>query len=413
MSCSDYHEVGGSSPPAVEYVSESELGEEQAEWNDQDRSLYLCVADYYGRRCKVRYSVYRINLKALLFSKDLKLGTAFAISNNHNLGACAGFGMGFSTLLLAGGFGTKYCKELVVAEPCRDIWDIQTRARNNIFQANLAPFLDGKVRPLIWNVDGNLFALARNPPPPICAGSKGEWTNCFEMCQSADSQWVRLPDPPSYAYPIGAGAGVDGSWGGGAGDEEMGVVDESVRRLIYYSSFSFAILGSQLFVSNPEHPEYSYKCNLSRVNENWPVEWKVSRFRFEGATLGVQTAQGFVVFSHDVIPPDSPEIKVHLLINGSDEPMMPSQSLMLPPQDLGVVQDSQFVDLGGQKVCFLYSKTKTSKLLVTAITFSFRLEEGNKFRAKFYPTRNWEFQDKAESEALLWNMEQMVGAVVG
>ncbi|XP_024158321.1 uncharacterized protein LOC112165854 [Rosa chinensis] len=424
MYSEDYPEAVGSSTPAVEFLSESVLWEEQANWDDQDKNLYLCVGDYYGRRGKVLYVVYRINLKALLFSEDLEFETVFEVPDNDNIGNCAGFGMGLSMIFLGGGFKAKYSKEFVVPEPCTGILAYQIR---EIFEGgHLAHFLDGKVRPLIWEVEGNLFALARNPPPRVDTGiPASEWRNCFEMYDRAQGRWIGLPDPPSYAeYPVAA---VDESGGGGIDEEEefVGCDNSALRRHCYYSSFSYAILGSQLFVSNPNYHEYSYKCNLPSKGENWPVEWKVSSFQFQGVTLGVQTAQGFVVFSYDVNcrPPeyvlkleDNPylNIKVQLLINGYDEPVL-SQSLMMP-QQLDEVQDSQFVHLGGQKVCFLYSRMRDSKLLVTAITFGFQLEQRNsgfKVKAKFYPTRNWEFQNKAGSKAKVWGTEQMVGAVVG
>lgn len=369
--------------------------EERAPWND--KCLYICVADYQETG-EVEYTVYSINLKDMLFSYDssqIGLNVVFKVPKSI-MRACAGFGLGFggSTVFIAGGFRATRFKELVVPGCYYDVqaYKISDRRWEEIL---FPPFRNGKVWPLIWEVEENLFALTTKPPPalPWSDVVASEWNLCFEMYDRTIGSWILLPNPPPYSCP---------------GD---------------FSAFSHAILGSQLFVSNPLHPDYTYKCNLSDLSRKQPLKWQVSSFRFRGATLGVCTDEGhFVVFSHDVRGPDLPlyvvkeeddpyfYITVDLLEHGSDESIMAPHSLFVG-HGLHEIDECQFVHLGGQKVTFLCSTRVGFKLSVMAIVFDFQLEKTDdsfKLHTKFHPTRVWHFDNEEGSSGIA----QIVNAVV-
>lgn len=298
-------------------------------------------------------------------------------------------------VFIAGGFRATRFKELVVPGCYYDVqaYKISDGPWEEIL---FPPFRNGKVWPLIWEVEENLFALTTKPPPPLPWSDvvASEWNLCFEMYDRTVGSWILLSNPPPYSCPGG---------------------------------FSHAILGSQLFVSNPLHPDYTYKCNLSDIRRKQPLKWQVSSFRFRGATLGVCTDEGhFVVFSHDVRGPtpslyvvkdeDDPYfyITVDLLEHGSDESIMAPQSLFVR-QGLHEIDECQFVHLGGQKVTFLCSTREGFKLSVMAIIFDFQLEKTDdsfKLHTKFHPTRVWHFDNEEGSSGIAQGLAQIVNAVV-
>lgn len=370
----------------------------------QERSIYICLATF-GEPGEVTYTVYSIDLSNLLFSDSTELlKQVFEFPQNL---ACAGFGIFDSKFLLAGGFQGIFLHELGAADLSPDVYSYSYSGWDKLTQLPFPSLLQGKASPLIWEVDGKLFCLARGPPPPSAdRAPTAEWSPSFEVYDPALQKWNALADPPCYKYP------------GGDSDPE-----HFFLRFNYYSTFYHAILGSQIFVSNPlHHPNYTYKCDLSSLSDK---EWQVSPFQFEGATLGVYTDEGhLVIFSHNVIglsPADAIVddrddpffyIKVDMMLGGSDQQILPSQYLFIP-QGLHGIEECHFVHLGGRKASLLCSRTQhfgKKKFSLTVITFEFQLEICNidsfQVNADFQHRCIWEYEVKGQGDA------QVVGAVV-
>lgn len=423
----------------------------------KDKSLYLCFGEYKVGG-KVVYAIQSINLSRLLS----KVITQAAPEKSYlrqvevwygdDLPVHMGFGVFGSEIVLAGGYKAKHNVEEheFVPDLCKEVYVCETDPSVNP-NARIKPsrnLVQGKAQPLLWELEGKLYALAGFPCGSNHDMSYFHSSPCFEVLDPTVGTWSPLPDPPSYycepppspptlpplsfcpsesPTPLTCVYGSDDSFL--SPDSSDGIKTPPYKNPSYfhYRDFSYAVVGTNIFVS---HPNGTYRFDVTHPDQQWIEEFRHCRnldadedadvgdsqfLKFEGTSLTLDVGDGnFLVFSYkgfgdwDTVNDSDDEdyrdksLSVSLISPGismrQSQPLFPEDGVLIPSYFYSP-SGYTFVHLGGRKVCLLIcgvdgDYNDIEKISVCAITFKFKLiKDAANFRVKtkFLPIRFMEY----------------------
>lgn len=366
-----------------------------------DRSLYLCLGEYYPIGSKSRYVVLSVNLSNLLYASSAKLKLQLVAEMfGSNMPRYMGCGVYGSEILVGGGILIKYEHQPVLGlpingsfrhQPVQKIYSFDTANVKSTVE-RLIPFgqlwehdidddegytldthfqpaescmmIRGKAEPLLVELDGKLYALGKSITYPIEAS--------FEVFDPIEKKWSLLADPPlpcKPCYPV------------------------TLADPAYFHNTYFATAGTNILVSDGGS---SYRFDTAEFNQGWRRLPLDNELCFEGTTLVVDDGMEFVLFTFKTTMTD-PRIYVHLISYDFDS-IKTNYSYVSLPSDFGFCNDflgslqltnSSMLHLGDQKVCLLLStrrelgEQKKTCRCIKSVVFEFNATPS--FQVKFLP----------------------------
>lgn len=325
------------------------------DWNADNRSLFLCLAEY-EERGMVSYSILSVKLRDLFpyagyFQKrQLQLQQVGKFSGN-NLAFFMGCGVWRSNIVLGGGTEPRYAhgpfpNQPVMGRfyhhPARQIYCFDKHTN----EFPLKEMLRGNVQPLLVELDDKLYALGK-----AVTGAS------FEVFDPNDNEWSSLPYPRmncrSYPFSI------------------------SDRRAI--NDQYFAIAGRCILVSDGIESHWFDTADPKRG-------WRgLDQFSFMGSTVVVDDGEQFVLFVFKPSDFDVPHISVHLISYDFEYIKRDYSRVSLPvdfpkcgPDYLGdlPLSNHTLIHVGDKTVCLLVSSSEQKRTFM-GVAFQFIVNVGD------------------------------------